>query len=107
MADFIFEEHKGLLVGKIDGKRYERVNVSENGTTIPPARIITDSEGGMWTFGTEYAQYAHNGEYEFNVLRNDVDTDEVAKRIVMERGVVTIYGSYGRKRWSRSRRHFI
>lgn len=106
MANFLFEEHKGLLVGKIGGARYERVNVSENGTKIPPARVITDSQGGMWTLGAQYTE-PHRGEYEWNVLRNDVDMDEQAKCIAMENGVVTIYGWYGKKRWSRSRRHFI
>jgi hypothetical protein len=40
-------------------------------------------------------------------MRNDVDTGEVAKRIVYQKGVVCIFGSYGWKRFSRNRRHFI
>jgi hypothetical protein len=105
VADFLFEEHKGLLVGRANGARYERENPSERDVQIPPAYMITDTDGAVWTFGSEYV--VHNGEYEFNVLRNDVDTNETAKRIVYQGGVVTIYGSYGRKRFSRSRRHFI
>lgn len=94
-----------LLIGRINGTRYERENKTENDVEIPPAFIITDSDGAAWTLGTKYSQ--HNGEYEFNVMRNDVDTDEVAKRIVYRRGTVWIFGHYGWKQFSRSRRGFI
>jgi hypothetical protein len=96
---------KDILSGTIMGARYERQNRSENEVEIPPAFIITDSDGAAWTIGTHYAM--HNGEYEFTVLRNDIDTDEMAKRIVYRRGVVCIFGHYGWKRFSRSRRCFI
>lgn len=101
--DFLFDDQ--LLVGRINGARYERENKTEPDVEIPPAFIITDSDGAAWTFGTHYAE--HNGEYEFSVLRNDIDTGEVAKRIVYRKGVVCIFGHYGWKRFSRNRRHFI
>lgn len=94
-----------LLVGRAHGLRYEREDKTESYVEIPPAFLITDSDGAMWTFGTQFS--THNGEYEFNVLRNDVDTGEVAKRIVYQKGVVSIFGHYGWKRFSRNRRHFI
>ncbi len=103
MTAFNFD--KDILSGIIGGARYERQNKTENDVEIPPAFIITDSDGAAWTIGTEYVM--HNGEYEWNVLRNDVDTGEMAKRIVYRRGVVCIFGHYGWKRFSRSRRHFI
>lgn len=103
MADFLFDNH--LLVGRIHGVRYEREDKTESDVEIPPAFIITDSDGAAWTLGTEYSE--HNGEYEFNVLRNDVDTGEIAKRIVYRQGVVKIFGHYGWKSFSRNRRHFI
>lgn len=105
MADFLFEENKGLLVGRAHGARYERENPSERDVQVPPAFAIHDSDGAVWTFGPQYT--LHNGEFQFSVLRNDVDTGEVAKRIAYLGGVVTIYGDYGRKRFSRSRRNFI
>lgn len=106
MAEFLHEEHKGLLVGRAHGLRYERENPSERDVTIPPAYLITDTDGAVWTFGTEYAWT--NGQMEFNVLRNDVDVDEVAYKIEYRGGVVTIWGhGYGRKQFSRSRRTFI
>jgi hypothetical protein len=88
-----------LLTGTINGARYERENRSEAYVTIPPAFMITDERGGMWTFGTEYE--IRNGLMEFNVLRNDVDVGEMASRIEYKAKVVTIYGyGYGRKRWT-------
>lgn len=107
MAEFLYEEHKGLLVGTVQGRRYERANPTESDVTIPPAFVITDSAGGMWSFGNEYA--IKNGMMEFNVLRNDVEaTEETAYKIVYSRGTVWIYGhDYGRKQWSRNRRTFI
>lgn len=96
---------KDLLVGTIQGKRYERVDKTESYVEIPPAFIITDSDGAAWTFGPQYAQ--HGSDFEFSVMRNDVDTDEVAKRIVYQKGVVKIFGHYGWKSFSRSRRGFV
>jgi hypothetical protein len=103
MADLLFDKH--LLAGIINGSRYERENKTETDVEIPPAFIITDSDGAAWTFGAHYTQ--HGGEYQFSVMRNDVDTGEVAKRIVYRKGVVCIFGDYGWKRFSRNRRHFI
>jgi hypothetical protein len=103
--DFLFEEHKGLLVGRAGGARYERQNKTEEGVEIPPAFIITDSDGACWTFGAQYER--HGNEFEFTVLRDDVDTGEVAKRIVYKKGGVWIFGHYGWKQFSRSRKTFI
>jgi hypothetical protein len=103
MAQLLFD--KDILSGTINGVRYEREDKTDSYVEIPPAFIITDSDGAAWTFGPQFAE--HHGEYEFSVMRNDVDTGEVAKRIVYQRGVVCIFGSYGWKRFSRNRRHFI
>lgn len=94
-----------MLVGQIEGLRYERENRTESYVEIPPAFLITDSDGAAWTFGAQYAQ--HGSDYEFAVMRNDIDTGEVAKRIVYKKGVVWIFGNYGWKHFSRSRRSFI
>lgn len=102
-GSYLFDPH--LLVGRLNGVRYERENKSESYVEIPPAQLIVDSDGACWTIGTQYAQ--HGSDYEFNVLRNDVDMGEVAKRIVYQKGVVRIFGHYGWKTFSRSRRGFI
>jgi hypothetical protein len=91
-----------LLIGRALGQTYRRENKTDADVVIPPAFLITDSDGAAWTFGSEY-----NTDGEINVLRNDVDTGEFAQRIEYRRGVVTLYGRSGRKRFSRSRRHFI
>ena len=93
----IFHDSR-LLTGTINGARYVRENRTERDVEIPPAFMITDETGAMWSFGTEYA--LHNGHYEFNVIRNDVDTGEVASKIVYRGGVVTIFGRDGWRRWS-------
>jgi hypothetical protein len=103
MTRLLFDKH--LLSGIIHGVHYERENKTENDVEVPPAFLITDSDGAMWTFGPQYE--VHNGEFQFAIMRNDVDTGEVAKRIVYQRGTVWIFGSYGWKHFSRNRRHFI
>lgn len=103
MTELLYDKH--LLAGVIGGARFERESKTESYVEIPPAFLITDSDGAAWTFGAQYE--LHNGEYQFSVMRNDVDTGEVAKRIVYRKGAVCIFGSYGWKRFSRSRRHFL
>lgn len=106
MADYKFEEHKGLLVGRAHGRRYERENPTERDVTVPPAFAIHDSDGAVWTFGYEYVWL--NGQMEFAVLRDDVDMDLTAYKIAYIGGVVTVYGhAYGKKRFSRNRKTFI
>ena len=98
-----------LLIGRANGNIYRRINKSESGLEIPPAFMITDSDGAVWTFGSHYnpERYAANCVLEFNVLRNDIDTGEFASRIVYDRGVVKLYGRDGQRSFSRSRKCFI
>lgn len=91
-----------LLIGRALGVNYRRENKTEAYVCIPPALIITDSDGGTWTFGTEFNAYG-----EINVLRNDVNMGEFAQRIDYRGGVVRLYGKGGTRSFSRSRRHFI
>ena len=88
-----------LLSGTVNGARYERENRSEEYVEIPPAYMITDETGAMWSFGTEYAT-GRDGHFEFNVLRNDVDTGEVASKITYRQRRVVIHGSAGRRVWT-------
>lgn len=94
-----------MLIGRANGVLFERANKTENYVEIPPALIITDIDGACFTVGMTYVM--HDGQFEWTVLRNDVDTGEFAKRIVYEGGVVSIYGHYGRKRFSHQHRCFI
>jgi len=91
-----------LLIGRALGQTWRRENKTESYVVVPPALIITDSDGGTWTFGTEFNTYG-----EINVLRNDVDTGEFAQRIEYRKGVVKLFGRGGWRSFSRNRRHFI
>lgn len=91
-----------LLIGRALGQTWRRADKTESYVVIPPALVITDSDGGTWTFGTNY-----NADGEINVLRNEADTGEFAQRIEYLRGVVKIFGRSGWKSFSRNRRHFI
>lgn len=91
-----------LLIGRANGVVFRRADKTESYVTVPPAYIITDSDGGTWTFGAEY-----NGYGEINVLRNDVNTGEFAQRIEYRKGVVWLYGRAGWRSFSRNRRHII
>lgn len=94
------EDH--LLIGRANGATFRRENVTEAYVTVPPAYIITDSDGGTWTFGTEFNAYG-----EINVLRNDINTGHFAQQIEYRGGVVRLFGRDGWRSFSRSRRHFI
>ena len=87
-----------LLQGIADGVRYTRENRTDAYVEIPPAYLITDETGAVWTFGDTYR--IHNGEYELMVRRNDVNTGEFAKRIVYQRNKVRIFGQDGWKVWT-------
>lgn len=91
-----------FLIGRANGVEFQRENKTESYVVVPPAYIITDSDGGTWTFGTEFNAYG-----EINVLRNDVSVGEFATRIEYRKGRVWLYGRAGRRHFSRNRRHFI
>lgn len=88
-----------LLTGTLDGILYSRENPSEPYVEIPPARVITDTSGAMWSFGQSYVKL-DNGYYEFNVIRNDRDLDEYAQKIVYQKGRVRIFGKDGWRVWN-------
>lgn len=87
-----------LLIGKINGEQFYREDDTEAYVEIPPAFIITESNGAAWTLGTQFAQ--HGADFEFNVMRNDVDTGEMASKIVYQRGKVRIFGQGKWKVWT-------
>jgi len=82
-----------LFRGRVGGVTHVRENPSEKDVTVPPARLITDNSGAMWTLGTEYAKTSDGWGFDFNVLRNDVDTGEMASKIEFKSGRVRIFSS--------------
>jgi len=108
-AEYITDKHQ--LVGTIDNVAYVRANKTEPYVCIPPAFIITDSDGAAWSLSEDRppnGNLVHHGEFQFKVMRNDFNIDDMyATRIEYRNGVITIYGDYGKKQFSRNRRHFI
>lgn len=80
----------------------EQVHVTESYVSVPPALTIVDEVGAVWTlgFGTAPQWQSPRGEFAFNVLRNGVDTGEVASRIERRGGRVKIFTRHGWKTWS-------
>lgn len=91
-----------LLIGRANGVTFKRHNPTEAYVVIPPAYIITDTDGATWTFGTEYNTYG-----EINVLRNDAYTGEFATRIEYRKRRVHLYGRGGKRTISRNRKYFV
>lgn len=86
------------LVGRLNGTNYFRENATEAYVEVPPALMITASDGKLFTLGTQYQQ--HGQVFEFNVLVNDIDTGEMASKIVYQRGKVRIFGRAGWRIWT-------
>lgn len=91
-----------MLIGRAHNVTYRRENKTESYVVVPPALLITDSDGGTWTFGSEFNIFG-----EINVLRNDMDTGEFAQKIEYRCGIVRLFGRSGWRTLARNRRHFI
>ena len=88
-----------LLIGSALNVTYERENATQPYVSVPPALIVTDSNGATWTLGFEYLQ--KNGQFYFNVLRNDKNTGEFASNIEYRKGRIRIRCSDGTmKTWT-------
>lgn len=85
----------------------EQTHITESYVSSPPALIIVDEVGDVWTLGFTTAHHGigPNGEFSFNVLRNGVDVGEIASRIERRNGRIRIFTKDGFKRWTG--RHFI
>lgn len=78
----------------------EHMPVTEPYVVIPPALVIRDSEGALWTLGFERGAFWTTGEFEFDVIRNGAKTGEFACRIEYRRGKVRIFGEAGWRTWN-------
>lgn len=75
-------------------------HITESYVAIPPALIIVDEVGAVWTLGFIRGNEAPRGEYSFNVLRDGVDMGEFASRIERRGGRVRIFTRSGWKVWT-------
>lgn len=73
--------------------------VSEPYVCIPPALVIRDRDGASWTLGFRRGATS-TGEYEFDAVRNGIDTGETACRIEYRAGKVRIFGADGWRTWN-------
>lgn len=71
-------------------------HVTEPDVSVPPALVITDQAGNIWTLGFNFAG-VHGGEFAYNVLRNGIDTGQVANRIERKHGQIRIFTPAGWK----------
>jgi len=76
--------------------------VSEPYVSIPPALVIRDSKGDLWTLGFDRGGW-RTGEFEFDVVRNGKKTGEYACRIEYRGGKVRIYGADRWRVWTGTR----
>lgn len=72
----------------------EQKYVTESYVSIPPALIITDEAGNIWTLGFKMGPVS-GGEFTFNVLCNGFDTGKFANRIERRRDQIRIFGPNG------------
>lgn len=77
----------------------EQTHITESYVSTPPALIIMDEQGSVWTLGMEFHPGPH-GEYAFDILRNGVKMGEVGSRIERRGGKIRIFTATGWKRWS-------
>lgn len=92
-------ETRDSFVGRLMGVDYLRVNSTESSVSVPPALIVTDERGDVWSIG-----FRHDQHMQWEVLRNDRVTGEFAERIVHRvldsRRVVSIWSDGRWKNWT-------
>jgi hypothetical protein len=77
----------------------EQFHVTEDYVSSPPALIIFDETGAVWTLDNDI-QTGPRGEFGFSVLRNGARVGEMASRIERRSGKIRIFTPYGWKRWT-------
>lgn len=77
----------------------EHMPVTESYVAIPPALVIRDNKGALWTLGFDQGGW-RTGEFEYDVVRNGRPTGEHACRIEFRKGRVRIFGAAGWRTWN-------
>lgn len=80
----------------------EQQHQTEAYVAVPPALTITDELNQVWTLGFQTAPQGKspNGEYAFPVLKNGMETGEIASRIEYRGGRIRVFTRDGWKRWT-------
>lgn len=79
--------------------RGEQFFETENYVSTPPALLVLEGDGTVWTLGFN-RQFGPRGEYSFDVLRNGTWTSEWASRIERRMGRIRIFTVEGFKLWN-------
>jgi len=79
----------------------EQTHITEEYVSSPPALLIVDETGAVWTLGMQMERFnTPRGEYSFPVLRNAQPTGEIASRIERRGGKIRIFTTTGWKQWT-------
>lgn len=79
----------------------EQTFITESYVSSPPALIIMDETGAVWTLGFTRNEYnAPRGEFAFNVLRDGQDTGLWASRLERRNGKIRAFTREGFKVWN-------
>ena len=92
----------------------EQTHITESYVSSPPALLIVDERGDVWTLGFQLAaprstdlmeryqtrHEAPKGEFAFNVLKNGLNVGEFASRIERRKGKVRILTATGWKNYT-------
>lgn len=81
---------------KLRGEQYFE---TENYVSTPPALIVLEGNGIVWSLGFNRI-FGPRGEYAFDVLRNEVWVGEWASRIERRAGRIRIFTIDGFKTWN-------
>ena len=77
----------------------EQTHITDSYVSSPPALVIVDETGVIWTLGTTPGP-APSGEFAFDVMRNGQRVGEYASRIECRCGKVRIFTRSGWRNWS-------
>lgn len=99
-----------MLIGSdYDLKRFAHMKpqgphmpITESYVCIPPALVIRDDEGALWTLGFDQGGW-RTGEFEYDVVRNAKKTGEFACRIEFRGRILRIFGHEGWRTWNGNR----
>jgi len=77
----------------------EQTHITESYVSSPPALTISDERGDLWCLGFKGGRI-EGGEFAYNVLRNGIETGELANRIERRGGKIRIFTATGWKRFN-------
>lgn len=80
----------------------EQTHITESYVSTPPALVIVDERGEVWTLGDQFARMsdAPGGEFAFNVLRSGAETGVFASRIERRNGKIRVFTRQGWMVWT-------